>query len=182
MRKLRSFNIDPPILKLFYNSFVENISTFSFICPFYNLNTKQRNSLQRTVNIDSKIVCDQVRTLLFYFLTECICIEYLCYSTLYIALSMFFRVGTSFNLLRFRIRFLINPLLSAWQCGPNIGFGEGWGGGGGGTDAPSRLFMKGIRLSVSPFQRTLNMPCMETSNDCTMDAGSDHWLTKPTEE
>ena len=26
------------------------------------------------------------------------------------------------------------------------------------------------------------MPCMERSNDCTMDAGSDHWLTKPTEE
>ena len=25
------------------------------------------------------------------------------------------------------------------------------GGGGGGTDAPNRLFMKGVRLSVSPF-------------------------------
>ena len=58
----------------------------------------------------------------------------------------------------------------------------GGGGGGGGADTPNRLFMKGIRLSVSPFQRTLNMPCIETSNDCTMDAGSDHWLTKPTEE
>ena len=31
-----------------------------------------------------------------------------------------------------------------------IGFGGG-GGGGGGTDTPNRLFRKGVRLSVSPF-------------------------------
>ena len=30
LRKLRSFNVDPTILKLFYNSFVENVLTFSF--------------------------------------------------------------------------------------------------------------------------------------------------------
>ena len=42
-----------------------------------------------------------------------------------------------------RIRFLITPLLSAWQCGPNSGFS--WGGGWGGeTDAPNRLFTKGV--------------------------------------
>ena len=28
----------------------------------------------------------------------------------------------------------------------------GGGGGGGGTDAASRLFMKGVRLSLSPFK------------------------------
>ena len=39
--KLRSFNVDPTILKLFYNSFIENVLTFSFICWFYNLNVKQ---------------------------------------------------------------------------------------------------------------------------------------------
>ena len=48
-----------------------------------------------------------------------------------------------------RIRFLITPLLSAWHCGPNIGFASGGGGGGGGIDAINRLFMKGVRLSVS---------------------------------
>ena len=47
-----------------------------------------------------------------------------------------------------------NPLLSAWHCGPKIGFGSGNGCGvgvGRGTDAPNRLFTKGVRLSVSPF-------------------------------
>ena len=51
------------------------------------------------------------------------------------------------------------PLLSAWHCGPKIGSGDGGvgggtddggGGWGGGTDAPNRLFTKGVRLSVSP--------------------------------
>ena len=45
-----------------------------------------------------------------------------------------------------RIRFLITPLLFAWHCGPRIRFGSG-----GGPDAPNRLFMKGVRLSVSIF-------------------------------
>ena len=132
LRKVRSFNVDPILLKLFYKSFVENVLTFSFICWFYNLNTKQRKSLQRTVNINSKIMCDQVTTVFFYFifLTECICI--LC---LFVALSMFFRVGTSFSLLRIRIIFLITPLLSAWQSGPNIRFGWRRRGGGGRTEA-----------------------------------------------
>ena len=49
--------------KLFYNSFAENVLTLSFICWFYNLNTNQRNSLQRIVNFSSNIICDQVRTL-----------------------------------------------------------------------------------------------------------------------
>ena len=44
-----------------------------------------------------------------------------------------------------RIRFLIIPLLSAWHCGPNIGFSSR------GTDAPNRLFMNEVWVSVSPF-------------------------------
>ena len=50
--ELRSFDVDPIIFKLFYNSFIENAFTFSFICGFINI--KQRNS---------KIICDQIRTL-----------------------------------------------------------------------------------------------------------------------
>ena len=61
LQKLRSF-----ILKLFYYSFTESVWTFSFgIRWFYNLNAKQRKSLQRIVKVCSKIICDQVRTLSF---------------------------------------------------------------------------------------------------------------------
>ena len=44
LRKPRSVNVDPTILKLFYNSFIENVLTFSFVYWFYNLNAKQRSS------------------------------------------------------------------------------------------------------------------------------------------
>ena len=61
-----------------------------------------------------------------------------------------------------RTRFLITPPLSAWHYGPKIGFSSGKGeggagvgggewGGGAGTHAPNRLFMKGVRLSLSLF-------------------------------
>ena len=64
LRKLRSLDVDSTILKLLYNSFIENILLFSFLPWFYNLNTKQRNSLRRIVNFSSKIKCShQVRTL-----------------------------------------------------------------------------------------------------------------------
>ena len=59
LRKLRSFNVDPTILKLLYNSFIESVLTFSFICWFYNLNAKQRNPSQKLLNFSCKIICDQ---------------------------------------------------------------------------------------------------------------------------
>ena len=34
LQKLRSFNVDPTILELFYNSFIRSVLTFSFICWF----------------------------------------------------------------------------------------------------------------------------------------------------
>ena len=37
-----------------------------------------------------------------------------------------------------RIRSLITPLLSAWHCGPKVGFGSGRAGRGGGGAEPSR--------------------------------------------
>ena len=39
LQKLRSFNVDPT-LKLFYISFIDSVLIFSFICWFYNRNTK----------------------------------------------------------------------------------------------------------------------------------------------
>ena len=63
-----------------------------------------------------------------------------------------------------RIRFLITPLLSAWHYWQNIGFSwGGGGGGGGGTDAPNRLFMKGVRLSVFPFFPVSDLLCLRSS-------------------
>ena len=60
LQKLKSFDADPTVLKLFYNYFIENILAFSFICWFYHLNTKHKNALHRIVNFSSKILCDQV--------------------------------------------------------------------------------------------------------------------------
>ena len=34
LRKLKSFNVDPAILKLFYNSFIESVLTFSLFAGF----------------------------------------------------------------------------------------------------------------------------------------------------
>ena len=50
--EFRSFDVDPNIFKLFYNTFIENVFTICFICGFINI--KQRNS---------KVICDPVRTL-----------------------------------------------------------------------------------------------------------------------
>ena len=46
------------------------------------------------------ILLEKADFFLLLLVTECICTLCLCYCTLYVALSMFFRVWTSFNLLR----------------------------------------------------------------------------------
>ena len=55
LRKLRSFNIDNTILSMFYKSCIQSVLTFSFICWFGNVSQKDKNKLQRVVNISSKI-------------------------------------------------------------------------------------------------------------------------------
>ena len=47
LRKLNSFSIDNTILNLFYKSFIESVLCSSFICWFFNLSVKNKNSLQR---------------------------------------------------------------------------------------------------------------------------------------
>jgi hypothetical protein len=56
LRKLKSFSVDTKILSLFYQSFIESLLTFSFICWFHSLNVKDRNSLNSIVNVCSKII------------------------------------------------------------------------------------------------------------------------------
>ena len=56
LRKLKSFSVDTKILSLFYQSFIESLLTFSFICWFHGLTVKDRNSLNSIVNVCSKII------------------------------------------------------------------------------------------------------------------------------
>ena len=89
-----------------------------------------------------------------------------------------------------RIRFFITSLLSTWHCGPKIWFGLGGRlgvGGGGWTDAPSRLFMKGIGLSPSlslsfssffpfvPFPRLYLLSLMSLRSKCNAST-INYWL------
>ncbi|KAJ0066452.1 hypothetical protein NL108_013223 [Boleophthalmus pectinirostris] len=55
MRKLSSFNVSSNILNNFYHSYIESLMTFSFICWFYGLSVKDKNSLNQIVKVCSKI-------------------------------------------------------------------------------------------------------------------------------
>ena len=55
LRKLNSFNVNKAILNTFYRSSIESLLTYSFICWFSVLSIKEKNSLQRIVNICSKV-------------------------------------------------------------------------------------------------------------------------------
>ena len=61
LRKLSTFSVDRTILQLFYKSFIESVLCFSFICWYFNLSAKHKNSLQKIVNISSKIIGEQQR-------------------------------------------------------------------------------------------------------------------------
>jgi hypothetical protein len=63
LRKLNSFSVSSVILTRFYQSFIESLLTFSFVCWFNNLSVKDRNSLVSIVNISSKIIGERQRDL-----------------------------------------------------------------------------------------------------------------------
>lgn len=48
-QKLNSFNVSQSILCHFYYSFIESLLTFSFICWFYGLSIKEKNSLSSII-------------------------------------------------------------------------------------------------------------------------------------
>lgn len=56
LRKLKSFNVCNKVMCMFYQSFIESLSTFSFICWFHSLCVKDRNSLNSIVKVCSKII------------------------------------------------------------------------------------------------------------------------------
>ena len=56
LQKLKSLNINANVLQGFYRCFVQSVLTFSFICWFGSLSIKNKNVLNRIVNVCSKIV------------------------------------------------------------------------------------------------------------------------------
>lgn len=65
MRKLNSFCVCDTILCNFYQSFIESLLTFSFICWFNGLSVKDKNSLNGIVKVCSKIIGAQQRDLCY---------------------------------------------------------------------------------------------------------------------
>ena len=58
-----SFSHDSTILSMFYNSCIQSVLIFSFICWFENVSQKDKNDLQRIVNISSKVTSLKQSTL-----------------------------------------------------------------------------------------------------------------------
>ena len=56
LRKLRCFDVDVKLLKMFYSSFVQSILSFCMQCWYNSLNLQNKNKLIKIVNVSSKIV------------------------------------------------------------------------------------------------------------------------------
>ena len=63
LRKLNSFSVSRPILQTVYQSFIESLLTFSFICWYNGLSVRDKNSLNNIVKVCSKIIGSQQRSL-----------------------------------------------------------------------------------------------------------------------
>ena len=56
LQKLRNLHINTKVLEGFYRCFLESVLSFSFICWFGNLSLKNKNILNKIVNVCSKTV------------------------------------------------------------------------------------------------------------------------------
>ncbi len=56
LRKLARFQVDRSLMKMFYNSFIESVTSFSIMCWYGNLAIKNKNSLRSIVRVASKVV------------------------------------------------------------------------------------------------------------------------------
>ena len=63
LRMLNSFSVSKVILRIFYQSFIESLLTFSFICWTNSLSVKDMNSLNKIVKICSKITGIQLKSI-----------------------------------------------------------------------------------------------------------------------
>jgi hypothetical protein len=51
LQKLRSLNVNQRVLGNFYKCFIESVLTFGFLCWFGGLSVKNKNVLNRVVNV-----------------------------------------------------------------------------------------------------------------------------------
>ncbi len=56
LRKLRDFNVDRSLLKMFHLSFIESVLTFAMICWYDNLSMVNKNRLGSIVKLCQKII------------------------------------------------------------------------------------------------------------------------------
>ena len=56
LQKLRSLNVSAAVLRTFYQSCIESVLTFAFLCWFGGLNMKSKNVLNKVVNVCGKVV------------------------------------------------------------------------------------------------------------------------------
>lgn len=63
LRKLNSFDVSRHILRTFYQSFIESLLTFSFICWFGGLSVKDKKCLNDIIRVCSKITGVQLKDL-----------------------------------------------------------------------------------------------------------------------
>jgi hypothetical protein len=56
LQKLRSLQVNQNILASFYKCFIESVLTFGFVCWFGGLSVKNRNVLNRVVNVCGKVI------------------------------------------------------------------------------------------------------------------------------
>ena len=56
LQKLRSLKVNAWILSNFYRCYIESVATFGFLCWLTGLKVKDKNKLERVVNVCSKVV------------------------------------------------------------------------------------------------------------------------------
>jgi len=63
LQKLRSLNVNSNILHNFYCSFIESVLTFGFLCWYGGLSVRNKNVLNRIVNVCGKVVGERQKSL-----------------------------------------------------------------------------------------------------------------------
>ena len=56
IRKLKSFDVDVYILEMVYISFIQSILSFNLVTWYGNLDQKDKNKLNRVVNLANKVI------------------------------------------------------------------------------------------------------------------------------